>query len=142
MKDILIQYAAELVFTILMLAITYLFTWIGLKIGKREELKNVTVAKAEVEKATLQTVGELQQTVVDDLKAKAADGKLSKDEIEDLGKKLYEITMKKMSDPSIKLLEAAGVDLVAWIRGAGEDWINSLHKDEWACKLGELVIPE
>lgn len=141
MKDILIQYAAETVFTILMLAITAGFTWITAKIGKREELKNVNVAKAEFEKATLQTVGELQQTVVSDLKAKAEDGKLTKDEIIDLQNKLYEITMKKMSNPAIKLLEAAGVDLVAWIRGVGEDWINSIHNNT-AFTVGELVIPE
>lgn len=141
MKDILIQYAAEVVFTVLMLAITAGFTWITAKIGKREELKNVNAAKAEFEKATLQTVGELQQTMVSDLKAKAVDGKLSRDEIEDLGNKLYEITMKKMSNPAIKLLEAAGVDLVAWIRGAGEDWINSLHSGT-TFQLESIEIPE
>lgn len=141
MKDIFIQYAAETVFTLLGIALTYLFTWIGLKIGKRQELKNINAAKGEAEKAALQTVGELQQTVVSDLKLFAEDGKLTPDEIEDLGKSLVEITIKKMSQPAINLLEAAGVDLVAWIHGVGEDWINSLHSGT-TFQLESIEIPE
>ena len=76
------------------------------------------------------TVGELQQTIVDDLKANAADGKLTKEEIAMLGEKLVEKTLEKMSQPVYNLLNAAGTDIIALIKGAGEDWINSLKNEE------------
>lgn len=53
-----------------------------------------------------QTVLELQQTVVDDLKAASADGKLTQDEITELGKKLLQGTLAKMSDSGIGVLKA------------------------------------
>ena len=74
------------------------------------------------------TVRELQQTLVEGLKAAHEDGKLTKDEIAMLGKKLLEETVKKMSAPAADLLAAAAVDLNALIRGAGESWIIRAHK--------------
>jgi len=75
------------------------------------------------------TVRELQQTLVEGLKAAHEDGKLTKDEIAMLGKKLLEETVKKMSEPTANLLAAAAVDLTALIRGAGESWIAALKKE-------------
>ena len=87
---------------------------------KREELKNISTATNEVIHAAQQTVLELQQTTVEGMKKAHEDGKLTKDEITELGKLLIDGAMAKMSDTSKNLLNAAGVDISAIIRGAGE----------------------
>ena len=104
--------------------------WALKKIGKREGLEGISIATDEVIKMATITVGELQQTIVNDLKANAADGKLTKEEIVMLGEKLVEKTLEKMSQPVYNLLNAAGTDIIALIKGAGEDWINSLKNEE------------
>ena len=104
--------------------------WALKKIGKREGLEGISIATDEVIKMATITIGELQQTIVDDLKANAADGKLTKEEIAMLGEKLVEKTLEKMSQPVYDLLDAVGTDIIALIKGAGEDWINSLKNAE------------
>ena len=104
--------------------------WALKKIGKRAGLEGISTATDEVIKMATITVGELQQTIVNDLKANAADGKLTKEEIIMLGEKLVEKTLEKMSQPVYNLLNAAGTDIIALIKGAGEDWINSLKNEE------------
>ena len=104
--------------------------WVLKKIGKRAGLEGISIATDEVIKMATITVGELQQTIVNDLKANAADGKLTKEEIVMLGEKLVEKTLEKMSQPVYNLLNAAGTDIIALIKGAGEDWINSLKNEE------------
>lgn len=104
--------------------------WALKKIGKREGLEGISIATDEVIKMAIITIGELQQTIVNDLKANAADGKLTKEEIIMLSEKLVEKTLEKMSQPVYNLLNAAGTDIIALIKGAGEDWINSLKNAE------------
>ena len=104
--------------------------WALKKIGKRAGLEGISTATDEVIKMATITVGELQQTIVNDLKANAADGKLTKEEIIMLSEKLVEKTLEKMSQPVYNLLNAAGTDIIALIKGAGEDWINSLKNEE------------
>ena len=104
--------------------------WVLKKIGKRAGLEGISIATDEVIKMATITVGELQETIVNDLKANAADGKLTKEEIAMLGEKLVEKTLEKMSQPVYNLLNAAGTDIIALIKGAGEDWINSLKNGE------------
>ena len=104
--------------------------WALKKIGKRAGLEGISIATDEVIKMATITIGELQQTIVNDLKANAADGKLTKEEIIMLGEKLVEKTLEKMSQPVYNLLNAAGTDIIALIKGAGEDWINSLKNEE------------
>ena len=62
--------------------------WLVTQIGKSQQLKTINAAVGELTTAAEQTVYELQQTVVDDLKAASADGKLTQEEITVLGKKL------------------------------------------------------
>ena len=59
-------------------------------------------------------------------KAGREDGKLTKEEIADLGEALLDGTIAKMSAPTAKLLAAAAVDTTALIQGAGEAWIAKL----------------
>jgi hypothetical protein len=75
-------------------------------------------------------VWELQQTVVDSLKEAAADGKLTQAEITDLGKKLLEGTLAKMSDSGINVLKAANVDINAIVTGAGEALIARIKRED------------
>ena len=51
--------------------------WLVTQIGKSQQLKTINAAVGELTTAAEQTVYELQQTVVDDLKAASADGKLT-----------------------------------------------------------------
>lgn len=103
-------------------------TWLTVQMGKSKHIQSINSAQQEVIAMAQITVGELKQTVSDRLKAAHEDGKLTKVEIEKLGFDLINLTLAKLSDPTRKLLQAAGVDVTALIRGAGEDWINSLNK--------------
>lgn len=102
--------------------------WLTMQLAKRKGIESINAAQQEVITMAQITVGELSQTVVGKLKAAHEDGKLDKSEITDLGIDLINLTKAKLSAPTIALLEAAGVDIIALIRGAGEDWINSLKK--------------
>lgn len=112
--------------TVLITLIGVFGTWLMLKLGKSAHLENISAAQKEVIRAARTTVGELQQTIVDDLKASREDGKLTSEEIQALGAKLIALTMKKLSMPTYDLLKAAAVDIEAMITGAGENWINKL----------------
>ena len=126
MANVIIENIVQIAATLLITLIGVLGTWLTTKLVKRAELKNISTATGEVVSAAQQTVLELQQTVVDQLKAASADGKLSKAEISDLGNLLLAGTKEKMSDTTINLLNAAGVDVDALIRGAGEAIINRI----------------
>ena len=104
--------------------------WLVTQIGKSQQLKTINSAVGELTTAAEQTVYELQQTVVDDLKAASADGKLTQDEITALGKKLLEGTLQKMSDSGIGVLKAANVDINAIVTGAGEALIARIKNGD------------
>ncbi len=101
-------------------------TWLSIQIGKVKQLQTVQLATDEAKDAAITTVQELQQTVVDDLKAAAVDGKLTKEEIAKLKNDLISMSMAKLSDTSVKILTAAGVDISAIITGAGEALIGKM----------------
>lgn len=103
--------------------------WLVAQIGKSQQLNTINAAVGELTNAAEQTVWELQQTVVDGLKEAAADGKLTQAEIADLGKKLLEGTMAKMSDAGINVLKAANVDINAIVTGAGEALIARIKRE-------------
>lgn len=130
MQDAIINIVAQVVATLLITLIGVLGAWLTAKIGKRVELTNINKAKDELIIAAQQTVMELQQTVVEGMKAAAKDGKLTEDEITELSIMLLNKTKQKMSLPAIQLLEAAAVDVNAMIRGAGEALIAELHDED------------
>lgn len=129
MQDTIITIVAQVIATLLITLIGVFGAWLTAKIGKRVELTNINKAKDELIEAAQQTVMELQQTVVEGMKAAAQDGKLTEDEITELSIMLLNKTKQKMSLPAIQLLEAAAVDVNALIRGAGESLIAELHDD-------------
>ena len=130
MTDVIITEAVKIISTLLVMLIGVLGTWLTAKIAKRTELTNIGLAMDELISMAQQTVGELEQTMVRDLKAASVDGKLSDEEITSLGISLYNITIRKLSDPAKHVLEAASVDIQALITSAAEDWINSLRSAE------------
>lgn len=101
--------------------------WALAKIGQNKNLANLNIAIGQVIDAAQQTVGELQQTVVDGLKAAAPDGKLTNVQIAALKQQLLQKTSEKLTAPVVQMLEAAKLDVNALIQGAAEDLINNMH---------------
>ena len=130
MQDAIIEVITQVLATLLITLIGVLGTWLTAKVLKRVELTNINKAKDELVEAAQRTVLELQQTVVEGMKAAAKDGKLTEDEITELSIMLLNKTKQQMSLPAIKLLEAAAVDVNALIRSAGEALIAELHEED------------
>ena len=128
MAQELITYGVQIAATLLITLIGVFGAWLTMKIGKSTHLENINAAQKEVIRAAKITVGELQQTVVDDLKAASQDGKLTKEEISSLGRQLIDMTVQKLSMPTYDLLKSASVDIEALITGAGESWISKLKQ--------------
>ena len=104
--------------------------WLLSKLSKRAELAGIQSATDELITATQMTVLELQQVVVEGLKEKSEDGKLTEQEIKDLGEMLFDGARQKMSAASWNLLIKAGADVSAIITGAGEALIAQIHAAE------------
>lgn len=128
MTEIIVETAVQIVATLLITLIGVLGTWLTAKLAKKTELSNISAATNEVIAAAQLTVLELQQTVVEGWKAASTDGKLSQNEVTELGKLLIEKTMEKMSDSAKNLLTSAGVDITAIIKGAGEATIQNMKQ--------------
>ena len=122
--EVLMENLINIFAAALMALIGVLGTLITNWLNKRNKLSTINAAQQELIFMAQQTVGELQQTVVRKLKESRTDGKLTEAEIDSLGDELVEKTMEKMCAPTLDLLNAAGVDIVALIHGAAEEWIN------------------
>ena len=139
MVDIIIENVAQIVATLVITLIGVLGAWLTSKLAQRQELGSINTAMQEVILLAQQTAAELQQTVVDGLKAGRVDGKLTEAEIKALGETLITKTMEKMSAPTTKLLNAATVDVSALIKGAGESWINKMKTEQTVILPGEIL---
>lgn len=122
----LIENGVQVVVSLAVALIGVAGTWLSIQIGKVKKLENVRLATEEAKDAAMTTVLELQQTVVDDLKAAAADGKLTEGERAELKQKLLTMAMAKLSQTSVNILTAAGVDISAIITGAGEAMVGNI----------------
>ncbi len=129
MSSALIECGVQIAATLVITLIGVFGAWLTRIIGKSTQLQNINAAQNEVIKAAKITVGELQQTVVDGLKAASKDGKLTKQEIGELGDMLIDKTLEKLSGPTYALLKASAVDVEALIVGAGENWISELKRE-------------
>lgn len=133
MLDVVIEECVKVFATLLIMLIGVLGTWLSTKIAKKVEFQNIAKAVEVLTDMAQQTVGELEQTMVKDMKEAALDHKLTDEEITQLGMMLYNITIRKMSEPMMQTLRAASVDIQAVITSAGEAWINDLRRmDEYA----------
>ena len=125
MVQAIMETVLQVVATLLITLIGVLGTWLTAQIAKNKQLAGIAAATDQVILAAQTTVGELQQTLVDKLKATGG-GKLSDAQISALGKALLDKTMEKLSLPTIQFLKSASVDLDALITGAGEAWIAKI----------------
>ncbi len=120
MNAIIIETAVSILSNLAVTLIAVLGAWLMAQIGKAQKLKTINTAIGQLTSAAENTVLELNQTTVDGLKAASANGKLTKEEISMLGKKLLEGTLAKMSESAIGVLKAANVDVNNLVKGAGE----------------------
>ena len=120
MSEVFMEVAAQVAGALLVAVISVAGAWLTAKIGRRQELASIAAATEEAAEAAKRVVLELQQTAVEGMKAARADGKLSRAEVEQLGKLLLEKTLAQLSQPAKHMLEAAGKDVCAIIRSAGE----------------------
>ena len=125
MNEALISTIAQVVSALCITLVGVAGAWLTAKIGKQQQLVSVKAATEQVVGAAQLTVGELQQTIVEKLKA-GSGGKLNETQIAELGELLKTKTLQKLSTPVIDLLTAAAVDVQALIIGAGEDWIGKI----------------
>ncbi len=128
MADIIIENIVKIAAALLLMLIGVLGTYLTTLAAKRAETANVSEALRALTEAAKTTVGELQQTIVEPLKAAAADGKLTPDEITDLRNKLVTQTKQKMLPSAINIINAAGADIEAIILGVGENLINKVKQ--------------
>ena len=128
MNEVIIETIAQIVGTFALMLIGVAGTWLTAKIAKRNELANIAAATAEATDAARRVVLELQQTVVEGMKASCEDGKLSDSEIEQLSALLLHKAMAQLSEPAKNVLAAAGKDVSAIIQSAGEATILAIKK--------------
>ena len=124
--NILIENAVNIAAAFFIALIGVFGAWLTAKLGTATQLDTVNRAQQELIKLAQITVGELKQTVADGMKAANKDGKLTKDEIAQLGNLLYEKTTAKLSASAMKVLTAAQVDISALITGTAEHLIGQM----------------
>lgn len=129
MREAMIQVVTEATFTLLMGVIAVLFAYLSKLLAKSQRMSHIAAAMRELELVVTNIVGDLQQTVVDGLKEASADGKLSKTDIEWLGKQLVEKASAQISVPAAETLMAAGVDIEGMIHSIAEAWIAEIKRD-------------
>ena len=126
---ILIENAMNIAAAFFIALIGVFGAWLTAKLGKATQLDTVNRAQQELIKLAQITVGELKQTVVDGMKAAHKDGKLTKEEIAQLGQLLFEKTTAKLSASAMDVLTAAQVDISAMITGTAEHLIGQMKED-------------
>ena len=122
----IIQYVAEIVAILVISAIGVFGSWLLNKMKQQKGLENIAMATEQVIKAAQITVRELQQTLVGNWKEQQENGKLTPEQIAELKQKSIEITLKKLSEPTLKLLESAKIDVEVMITSAAEAYIDEL----------------
>ena len=125
----ILEYLGEVVGLVIVTLLGIFGSWLLSKLKNQTHLKNIAAATEEVIKAAQTTVMELQQTLVTDWKA-SQNGKLTEEQKLELQDKVLTITMDKLSDPVISLLEGAKVDLMTVIMSAAEAYVGKLKKPE------------
>lgn len=129
MREVFIEVGTQVVFDLLMLVVGVLFAYLSKLIAKSKRLAHIAIAMNELERVVTNVVGDLQQTVVEGLKAASENGKLSKTDIQYLGEELIKKTAAQISAPAAETLQAAGVDIEAMIHSIAEAWISEIKRE-------------
>ena len=128
MREVLIEVGTQIIFELLMLLVGVLFAYLGKLLAKTKKMEHINMAMYELESVVKNVVGEIQQTTVDGLKEASADGKLTKDDIEWLGRLLVDKAAKGLSVPAVDTLNAAGVDIESMIHSFAEACIAEIKR--------------
>jgi hypothetical protein len=128
MTDVIIENIVKIIAALLMMLISVGGAYLTSLIARNEKLKSIGMATQQIIDAALQTAGELQQTMVNDLKEASADGKLSKEDIATLGRDVVDLTLLKLTQPTKDLINGAGGDIEAIIHGATEAWLEEIKR--------------
>lgn len=131
--------AVTLVARMLEAVIAIAGTWLIGKLRQKTNLMNLQIATEQVIEATQQTVGELQQTVVNTLKEHGG-GKLTQEQIRDLNIELLRLTRLKLADPVMNVIEAAGADLDLIIQSEAEAYLNNVKNGFWNVEVEPIRL--
>lgn len=128
MTEIIIETGVQILAELALALLGLLGAWVLSKMAKHNELSNIAAATNEATHAAQETVLALQQTVVEGMKAAHEDGKLTEQEVQELGVMLLNTAMRKLSDPAKQVLTAAGKDICTIIQDAAEAMILNMKK--------------
>lgn len=137
--DVFIEVGTQVVFELLMLVIGVAFAYLTRLVGKSRKLEHIASAMEELERVVKNVVGDLQQTVVEGLKDASVDGKLSQEEIYDLGKMLVMKVTEQLSDPASTTIKAAGIDMTEAIHSIAEAYIARIKRENNFIAIGEVA---
>lgn len=138
MREVIIEVAVQVIGAILMGIIGVAFAYLTKLVGKTKELEHVASAMDELENVVTTVVGDLQQTIVENLKAASADGKLSQEDIYDLGKLLVMKVKEQLSNPASTTIQAAGIDMTEAIHSIAEAYIARIKRETNFINIGEV----
>ncbi|HBE77110.1 MAG TPA: hypothetical protein DDW65_04915 [Firmicutes bacterium] len=85
--------------------ITAVLTMAGFYLNRKYQNSKLTQALFVVNQIVIDVVKELNQTVVDELKAARADGKLTRDEADQIKHKAIEITLQRLGLDLLKTIQ-------------------------------------
>lgn len=142
MREVIIEVAVQVIGAILLGIVSIAFAYIGKWMGKTKKLETVSAAMDELERTVKSVVGDLQQTIVDELKAKSEDHKLSKTDIEYIGNELVSRVADQLSFPAANTLHAAGCDVEGMIHSMAEAFIAKIKREAGFIAIGEAVEAE
>lgn len=142
MREVIIEVVVQVIGALLMGVIGVAFAYLTKLVGKTKELEHVASAMDELESVVTTVVGDLQQTIVENLKAASADGKLSQEDIYDLGKLLVMKVKEQLSNPASTTIQAAGIDMTEAIHSIAEAYIARIKRETNLINIGEAVEAE
>ncbi len=124
--ELILGHVLEIVASVVIAAVGVAATVLTAKLAENKRLKNTAAAIDILRDATQTAVLKLQQTTVEWMKAASEDGKLSDEEQRWLKDELVRTTLATMTDPILKMLYGAGVDVQEAITNAGEAYIKKM----------------
>lgn len=139
MREVFIEVGTQIVFEVLMLIVGVAFAYLTKLISKSKKLEHIATAMDELERVVKNVVGDLHQTTVEGLKAASVDGKLSDEEIYDLGRQLIKKVSEQLSDPASTTIRAAGIDLTETIHSIAEAYIAKIKRENNFIAIGEVA---
>lgn len=128
MREAIIEVLVQVIATVLLGTVSIAFAYAGKWMGQTKKLETVAAAMSQLEDVVQNVVGELQQTMVEGLKDASVDGKLSQEDIYDLGKLLVRKASEQLSNPAASTLKAAGIDIENMIHSIAEAYIERIKR--------------